>query len=161
MCRQSERTFLNSNVFSRCLHNMANFGPVPTNGWDRFTSSGHLPAHFNGFHVLASLLHWRWSPEANQTLYNVWPSSGLVHYIYIFGGSCLLTELCQVQNSLCVQVLRLPILAALMHATHSSSGRQPNFATWYIQGMELRNFRFWSFSTEDATYIPRAAISWA
>ena len=36
---------------------------------------------------------------------------GLVHYIglYIFGGSCPITEFCQVQNSLCVQVLDSPI----------------------------------------------------
>ena len=34
-----------------------------------------------------------------------------------FGGSCPVTEFCQVQNSLCVQVLRSPILAALLHGT--------------------------------------------
>ena len=44
------------------------------------------PAHFNGFRILASLLQRRQSPEANQTLHNVWPSPGLVHYIYILGG---------------------------------------------------------------------------
>ena len=38
--------------------------------------------------------------------------------VYVhFGGSCLLTEFCQLQNSLCVQVLRSPILAALLHGT--------------------------------------------
>jgi len=36
---------------------------------------------------------------------------------YIFGGSCPVTEFCQVQHSLCVQVLRFPILAALLHGT--------------------------------------------
>jgi len=38
-------------------------------------------------------------------------------YIYIFGGSCPLREFCQVQNSLYVQVLHSPILAALLHGT--------------------------------------------
>ena len=33
------------------------------------------------------------------------------------GGFCPLTEFCQVQTSLCVQVLRSPILAALLHGT--------------------------------------------
>jgi len=47
----------------------------------------------------------------------VWPSPALVHYIYIFGGSCPLTEFCQLQNSLCVQILRSPILAAVLHGT--------------------------------------------
>jgi len=40
-----------------------------------------------------------------------------LHYIYIFGGSCPLTEFCYVQNSLYVQVLRSPILAALLDGT--------------------------------------------
>jgi len=38
---------------------------------------------------------------------------------YIFGGSCPLTEFCQVQNSRCVQVMRSPILAALLHGTRA------------------------------------------
>jgi len=71
------------------------------------------PANFNGFRVLASLLHRRRSTEVNQTFHDVWPSPGLVHYIYATGDSCHLTEFCQVQNSLCVQIVRSPILAAL------------------------------------------------
>jgi len=51
-------------------------------------------------------------------MHDVWPSPGLVHYICtFFGGSCLLTEFCQVPHSLYVQVLRSPILAALRHGT--------------------------------------------
>jgi len=57
--------------------------------------------------------------EVNQTLHDVWPSPGLVHYVYIFWGSCPLPEFCQVQNSLCVQVLRSPTLAALLHGTRA------------------------------------------
>jgi len=84
-------------------------------------------ANFNGFHVFASLLQRRRSTEANQTLHNVWPLSGLVDYIYIFGGCCSVTEFCQVQNSLCVlQVLHPPI--GCVNARQSSSGREPNFA---------------------------------
>ena len=49
-------------------------------------------ANFNGFRVLASLLQRRRSTEANQTLHDVWPSPRLVHYIYIFAGSCPVTE---------------------------------------------------------------------
>jgi len=75
------------------------------------------PANFNRFRVLASLLHRRRSPQANQTLHDVCPTPELVHYTYIFRGSCLLTEFCRVENSLCVQVLRSPILAALLHGT--------------------------------------------
>ena len=44
------------------------------------------PANFSGFRVLATLLQRRHSPEANQTLHYVWPSPGLIRYIYIVGG---------------------------------------------------------------------------
>jgi len=57
--------------------------------------------------------------EVNQTLHDVWPSPGLVHYIYIFVDSCPLTEFCQVRSSLCIQVVRFPILAALMQSTQA------------------------------------------
>jgi len=50
------------------------------------------PANFNGFRVLASLPHRLRSPEANQTLHDVWPFPGMVHYIYIFGGCCPLRD---------------------------------------------------------------------
>ena len=77
------------------------------------------------FRILASLLQRRRSTEAKQSLHGVWPSPGLVHYIYIFGGSCRVTEFCQVQYSLCI----LPSLAlSCVTARHFSSGREPNFA---------------------------------
>ena len=79
------------------------------------------PADFNGFRVLASLLQWCRSTEVNQSLHNVWSSPGLVHYIYIFGDCCPLMEFCQVQNSLCVQVLHSPILAVLLHGICSTA----------------------------------------
>ena len=111
------KKLLNSNISSTCPYNMANFGPLGAVIGLRIWGT---PANFNGFCVLASLLHRHCSPEANQSLHDVWPSLGLVHYIYIFGGSCPLTEFCQVQNSLCVQVLHSPILAALLHGSRAA-----------------------------------------
>ena len=93
---------------------MVNFGPLAA---EIVSLVWGTPANSNGFLVLVSLLQPRCSTEANQTLHDVWPSPGLVHYIYVFGGSCSVTEFCQVQHSLCVQVLRSPILAALLHGT--------------------------------------------
>jgi len=52
------------------------------------------PANFNGFRVLAALLRRRRSTKASQTLHRLWPSPGLVHYVFIFGGSCPVTEFC-------------------------------------------------------------------
>jgi len=60
--------------------------------------------------------------------------------IYIFGGSCPLTEFY-------VQVLRPRILAALLHGTPAAGVTlQPNFASWYKE---------WNYGTftEGATYI--------
>ena len=64
---------------------MVNVGPLTAEiGW-RVRGT---PTNFNGFRVLASLLHRRRSTEVNHTLHSVWPSPGLVHCIYIFGDSC-------------------------------------------------------------------------
>jgi len=82
------------------------------------------PANCNGFRVLASLLQRRRSSEANQTagcLAVSWTATLCIH----LGDSCLLTEFRQVQNSLCVQVLRSPpILAALLNSTGAAADCQ-------------------------------------
>jgi len=99
------------------LHMSSEYGGLrPINGLDRFGSLG-TPANFNGFRVLASLLQRRRSSEANQTLHDVWPSPSWAVTLYIFGGSCPRMELCQVQNSRYVEVLRSPTVAALLHRT--------------------------------------------
>ena len=65
---------------------MVNFGPLTAKtGWRVWGT----PANFNGFRVLASLLHGRLSTEVNQTVHGVWPSPELVHCIYIFGAVVL------------------------------------------------------------------------
>jgi len=78
---------------------------------------------------LASLLQRRHSLQPTK-LHDVWPSPGLVHYIYIFGGYCPLTEFCQVQHSLCVQLLHSAsaILPASLHGTPAADVSQT--AAW-------------------------------
>jgi len=45
---------LSSNMFSTCPHNMVNFGPLAAEiGWPVWGTR----ANFNGFRVLAALLH--------------------------------------------------------------------------------------------------------
>ena len=102
---------------STCSHHMANFGQRAAEIRCRVWGT---PANFNGLRVLASLLERRRSSESNQTLHDAWRSPALLHYIHIFWGSCPLAEFLQVQNSLCVQVLRSPILAALLHGTRAA-----------------------------------------
>jgi len=77
--------FLNSNISSTCPYKKVNFGPLTAESEIYWGSLGH-PAYFSGFRLLASLLHRRRSTEVNQALHNIWPSPGLVHYIYIFGA---------------------------------------------------------------------------
>ena len=80
---------------------MVNLGPLTAEiNWRVWGT----PSYFNGYRVLASLLQRRWSTEVNQTLHDVWPSPGLLRYIYIFEGSCPLREFCHMQNSLCVRL---------------------------------------------------------
>jgi len=110
-----KKNLLSSNISSICPHNMVNFGLLAA---EIVSLIFGTPGNFNGFHVLASWLQQRRSMEANQTLHGVWRSPVLVHYIYIFGGSCPVMEFCQVQNSLCIlQVLHSYILVALLNGT--------------------------------------------
>jgi len=56
---------LNSNTSSTCPHNMVNFGPLTAE-----ISSGvwGTPANFNGFRILAALLHGTLVVGISQTL---------------------------------------------------------------------------------------------
>jgi len=110
----NQKNFLNSNI-SRSPYNMVNFGllaaEIGSVVWE-------TSANFNRFRVLPSLMQGRRSPEVNQTLHDVWPSPGLAGTVYIhFWGLLHLRGFCQLQNSLCVQVLCSPILATLLHGT--------------------------------------------
>jgi len=54
MYRQSEKNLLNSNTSSTCPRNMVNFGPLAA---DIGSGVCGTPANFNGFRILAALLH--------------------------------------------------------------------------------------------------------
>jgi len=85
MYQQSEKV-LNINISSRCPHTMVNFGPLTA---EIGLPVWGTPSNFNRFRFLASLLQRRRSPEANQTLHDIWSFPGQVHYIYFFwGGFC-------------------------------------------------------------------------
>jgi len=96
MYRQSGKNLLNSNISSTRpnINNMVNFGPLAAK-----IGSGvwGTPVKFNGFRFLASLLQRRRSPEANQTLHDVWPTLAVswAGTLYIhFRGLLPLTEFC-------------------------------------------------------------------
>jgi len=130
---------LNISISSTCPHNMVNFGLLMAETSWRVCGT---PANFNGVRVLALLLQRRLSTVVRQTLHDVWPSAGLVYYVFSFGGSCSVSEFCQVQNSLCVQVLHSRILAVSLHGTPAVGVSQP--------------LRRWE---EGTTYIWKSAIT--
>ena len=125
MYRESEKNLLNRNISSRCPHNMANFDPLTA---EIISGVRGSPANFNGFHVLPSLLQQRRSPEANQTLHDVWLSSGLVHYIYI--GIYIFGALAPKGIFTLCPSLAISYIGSVT-ARHCSSGHKPDFAAWY------------------------------
>jgi len=130
------KNFLNSNISPTCPYNMVNFGLLTA---EIVSLVWGTPANFNGFHVLASLLQRRRSPEANQISHDVWPSPGLLHYIglYIFGGSCPLTEFRHVQNSLYVSSFAFSYIGSVTGLQQRASAKLCGM----VQGIELPNFR--------------------
>jgi len=119
---------------------MVSFGPLTAEiillVWD-------TPANFNGFRVLASLLQRCRSPEANQTVYNVWPSPGLVHHIHFRGllppDGILPGAIFTLRSS-----LAFSYIGTLLHGTPAAGISQT--AAWYTE---------WNYGTfaEGATYI--------
>jgi len=115
---------------------MTNFGPptakicLPVWG---------TPTNFNRFCVLPSLLQWRRSLEANQTLHDVWPSPALVHYIYTFSG-----PLVPWRNFARCKIHFTSKSCILLHwQLYCTALHQRAWAKLccVIQWMELRNFR--------------------
>jgi len=64
MCRQSEKNLLSSNISSTCPHNMVNFGPLAA---EMVSLVWGTPCNFNGFQVLAALLHGTLVAGVSQT----------------------------------------------------------------------------------------------
>jgi len=72
MYRQSEKSLLNSSVSPACPHDMVNFGPLAAEICWRVWGT---PANFNGFRVLAELLHGTLVLGVNETLRH-WTEAG-------------------------------------------------------------------------------------
>ena len=135
-----KKNLLNSNISSTCSHNMVNFDPL--------AAVIGLPvwgtlANFNRFRVLASLLHRHCSTDVSR-LQNF--------------ARCLAVSL---DGARC----RIPFVSKscvlLYWQTYCTALEQWASAKLcgVVQGMDLRNLRSSPFSTEGATYIPRAAIT--
>jgi len=111
----------------------------PTNRWVLLATLGHPSQQIStGFASWTSQVTQRRSTK----LHNIWTFPGLVDYIYILGGLAPLTEFYQVPNSLCVQVLRSPILATVLHGTRVVGVRQTAawYKEWIITELSLQGF---------------------
>jgi len=65
MYQQPEKNLLSSNMSSTCPHNMVNFGPLAA---ETVSLVWRTLANFNGFCVLAALLHGTVVVDISQTL---------------------------------------------------------------------------------------------
>jgi len=110
------RKLLSSNISSTSRGNMVNLGPLAAEiGWRVWGTPANFRCH---------------STEVNQTLHDVWLSPGLVHYIYIFGAVAPNGFLRGTKFTLRPS-LALSYIGSVT-PRHWSSGRQPNFAAWYL-----------------------------
>jgi len=136
-CIDNRKKIVKHQYLLHMSHNVVNFSPLTAEIYWRVWST---PANFNGFPVLPSLLQWRRSPEANQTLHYVWPSPGLVHYICyirIFGCSCPWRNFarCKIHFS--------PKSCVLLYWPRYCTALERRVWAKFccvVQGMELRNF---------------------
>jgi len=121
MYRHSKKNLLSSNTSSTCPYSMANFSPLTAE-----IGSGvcGTPANLNGF---ASCLHYNLQQRA----------SGLVHYIYIFWGSCPWRNFARwkihVMSKSCILWYWQRYCMALQQQASAK-------LCGMVQGMELRNF---------------------
>ena len=123
-----------SNTSSTYPQNIVKFVPLMAEiGWPVWGTQ----TNFNGFRMLASLLHRCRSTDINQTLHDVWPSPGLVHYIYIFQA------LAPWGNFARCKIHFAPKSCALLYWQRYCTALK--HWAWaklcgVVQGMELRNF---------------------
>jgi len=123
------------------LHMSSQYGELqPTNGWERFVSLGH-PTKFQQVSRLGvitaptSLIGGQ--PNFTRCLAVSWAGILYIH----FGGSCPLTEFCQVQNSLCVSKSCVLLYIGSVTARHALQQWASAKLCGAVQGMELQNFR--------------------
>jgi len=109
------------------LHMFLQYGELrPTNGWDLLASLEH-PSKFQRVSRLAFVTAPTSLNGGQQNFAGCLAVSwaGTLYIgLYTFWGSCPVTEFCLLQNSLCVQVLRSPILAALLRGTRAAAVSQ-------------------------------------
>jgi len=84
MYRRLEKNLLNSNISSKCPHNVVNLGPLTAEiGSVVWGIQQILTGFASWLRYCSDVAH-----RKPTKLHEIWPSPGLVDYMYIFGGSC-------------------------------------------------------------------------
>jgi len=135
-CIDHRKNLLNNNISPTCPHNMVNFGSLTA---EIHSVVWGTPSKFQrvsclGFVTAATSLTGGQRSFA-RCLAVSWAGTLFIHFRGLLPPP---DRIRHVQCSLCVQVLRSPILAALLHGTPASGSAK---LCGVIQGMELRNFR--------------------
>jgi len=112
-----------------------NLPPAP----HRTTLSGYVFTTKAAIDSQEKLVKQQYLPHMSPQYGELWPKNVtfLWFTVYIFRRSCPVTGFCHVQNSLCIQVLHSPILAAFTALEQWASGK----VCGIVQGMELQNFQ--------------------
>ena len=112
---------------------MVNFGPLAA---EIGLPNWGIPANFNGFRLLASLLHRRRSPEANQTYARCLAVSWAGRLYIYFSGLLSLKGILPGAKFTLRQSLALSYIG-----TRAVDVHEPNLRVVGLQGTALRNFR--------------------
>jgi len=125
MYRNWKKNLLNSNISSKCPHNVMNLGPLTA---EIGSVVWGIPANFNRFCILASLLQWCCSPEANQTAWNLaisWAGTLYVHFRGLLSRQNFARCKIHFASKSCLLLYWQHYCTALQQLG------QPNFAAWY------------------------------
>ena len=129
-----QKKLLNNSISSTCPHTMVNVGPLTA---EICSGIWGIPANFNGFRVLASLLHRSRLMEANQTCTMFGRLLGW-YPIYTFSGA-----LSPWRNSSSCKIYFASMSCILLYWQRYYMALQQRASAKVcsmVQGLELRNF---------------------
>jgi len=106
---------LNSNTFSTCLHNMVNFSALTAEIGSLVWDTQQISTNFASWRHYCTDVGHRRPTNFARCLAVSWAGTLCIHFRRLLPLTQFFNW--QVQNSLCVKVLRYPILVALLHGT--------------------------------------------
>jgi len=113
------------------IHISSEYGELgSTNDWDRLVSLGHS-SEFERVSCLRFVTAPTSLNGGQPDFHDVGPPPGLVHYVYIFWALLSPNWILTCAKFTLCRSLAFSYIGSVT-TRHSSSGRQPNFAAWYL-----------------------------